>query len=417
MATSTALLRQLFDTAVSAVSPQACMTDALSTLPEGKIIVIGAGKAAASMAFEVEKRRPGDVSGLVIVPYGHNVTCEYIEVIEAAHPLPDEAGVAASRRILELVAGLSKSDQVLCLISGGGSSLMTLPADGITLAEKQDLTRALLTSAAAISEINCVRKQLSAIKGGKLAAACRPARVRTLLISDVPGNDVSVIASGPTVHDRTTPGDALEVLQRYSIELPDSIRSVLENPTLVNTDFVEDVTIVATSDNAIAAAMRLAHSRNYGTINLGDLEGDARELAVTHADLAKQVAAGTTPLAAPLVIISGGETTVAVTGSGRGGRNSEYALALAIALEGHPKISAIVCDTDGIDGAGDNAGCLVLPDTLARASSLSMDALAYQANNDSYNFFAALDDLVVTGPTRTNVNDFRAILIEAPENP
>jgi len=416
MDTSTALLRQLFDTAVSAVSPQACMPDALSTLPEGKIIVIGAGKAAASMAFEVEKRRPGDVSGLVIVPYGHGVTCEYIEVIEAAHPLPDEAGVAASRRILELVAELSEPDHVLCLISGGGSSLMTLPADGITLAEKQELTHALLTSGAAISEINCVRKHMSAIKGGKLAAACWPARVRTLLISDVPGNDVSVIASGPTVHDNTTPADALEILRRYSIELPGPLRSVFENPTTTNAAFVEDVTVLATSDDAIAAAVRLAESNNYATMNLGDLEGDARELAGNHAGLAKKIADGGGPFAAPMVILSGGETTLEVTGSGHGGRNSEYALALAIALDAHPKISAIVCDTDGIDGTGDNAGCLVLPDTLARASSLSMDALAYQANNDSYNFFAALDDLVVTGPTRTNVNDFRAILIEAPEN-
>jgi len=412
MGANTASLRQLFETAVAAVSPQSCMTGVLNALPDGDLVVIGAGKAAASMAFEVEKRKPGEVSGLVIVPYGHGVTCVHVEVVEAAHPIPDQAGVTAARRMLELASRLSESEQVLCLFSGGGSSLMTLPAYGITLADQQAVTRALLDSGARIGEINCVRKHLSVIKGGRLAAACWPARIKTLLISDVPGNDVSVIASGPTVHDNTTPGLALEVLHRYSIDLPDSIRSVLENPALVNKDFVEDVTIVATSDNAIAAAMRLAHSRNYGTINLGDLEGDARELAVTHADLAKQVAAGTSPLVAPLVILSGGETTVEVRGSGRGGRNSEYALALAIGLDGHPKISAIACDTDGIDGTGDNAGCLVLPDTLARASGLSMDAFAYQANNDSYNFFAALDELVVTGPTRTNVNDFRAIVIE-----
>ncbi len=413
MGTNTAFLRQLFETAVAAVSPQSCMTGVLNALPEGDLVVIGAGKAAAGMAFEVEQRKPGDVTGLVIVPYGHGVACEHIEVIEAAHPIPDEAGVAAARRMLERVANLSDSEQVLCLISGGGSSLMTLPADGVTLLDKQTISRALLKSGAAISEINVVRKHLSAVKGGRLAAACWPARIKTLLISDVPGNDVSVIASGPTVHDRTTPADALEVLQRYSIDLPDSVRSVLENPAQANIEFVEDVTVIATSDDAIAAAVRLAESGNYGTMNLGDLEGDSRELAKNHADLAKKIASGAGPFTAPLAILSGGEMTVEVTGSGRGGRNSEYALALAIALDGHPKIAAIACDTDGIDGAGDNAGCLVLPDTLARASGLSMDALAYQANNDSYNFFAALDDLVVTGPTRTNVNDFRAIVIES----
>ena len=412
MAANTALLRQLFETAVAAVSPQSCMTGVLNALPDGDLCVIGAGKAAASMAFEVETRKSGELSGLVIVPYGHRVICKYIDVIEAAHPIPDAAGVAAARRMLELATSLSKSQQVLCLISGGGSSLMTLPADGVSLQDKQAISRALLKSGATISEINVVRKHLSAIKGGKLAAACWPARIKTVLISDVPGNDVSVIASGPTVHDRTTPDDALEVLQRFSIALPASVRSVLDKPTLMNSEFVEDVTVVATSDDAIAAAVRFAESENYATMNLGDLEGDARKLAENHADLAKKVACGAGPCTAPLVIISGGEATVNVAGSGRGGRNSEYALALTIALDGHPKIAAIACDTDGIDGAGDNAGCLVLPDTLARASGLSMDALAYQANNDSYNFFAALDDLIVTGPTRTNVNDFRAIVID-----
>ena len=412
MGSNSALLRRLFETAVAAVTPQACMTDVVNKLPDGKIVVIGAGKAAASMAVEIEKHKSSELSGLVIVPYGHTAACEHIEVVEAAHPIPDSSGVVATRRILEIASGLLASDQVYCLLSGGGSSLMVSPVDGITLADKQAITRALLKSGASINEINCVRKQMSAVKGGKLAAACWPARINTLIISDVPGNDVSLIASGPTVHDATTLADALIVLQHYSIDLSESVRSVLENTVVVNSDFAEDVSIVATSDDAIAAATKLAESAGYASLVLGDLEGDARELATSHAALAIAIASGTGSASPPLIIFSGGETTVKLTGSGRGGRNTEYALALAIALDGHAKISAIACDTDGIDGSGDNAGCLVSPDTLKRASERSMDVHACQANNDSYHFFAALDDLVITGPTRTNVNDFRAILVE-----
>ncbi len=412
MGSTSALLRRLFETAVATVTPQACMTDLVNNLPDGKIVVIGAGKAAASMAAEIEKHKSAELSGLVIVPYGHAAACEHIEVVEAAHPVPDASGVAATRRILEIASGLSASDQVYCLLSGGGSSLMIAPVDGITLADKQTITSALLKSGATIGEINCVRKHLSAIKGGKLAAACWPARVRTVVISDVPGNDVSLIASGPTVHDQTTPADALTVLQHYSIDLSESVRSVLENTVVVNSDFAEDVSIVATSDDAIAAATKLAESAGYASLVLGDLEGDARELATSHAALAIAIASGTGPASPPLIIFSGGETSIKVTGSGRGGRNSEYALALAVALDGHAKISAIACDTDGIDGSGDNAGCLVSPHTLKHASELSLEPHAYQANNDSYHFFAALDELVTTGPTRTNVNDFRAILVE-----
>jgi hydroxypyruvate reductase len=412
MSNNSALLRRLFETAVAAVTPQACMTDVVNKLPDGKIVVIGAGKAAASMAAEIEKHKSGELSGLVIVPYGHAAACEHIEVVEAAHPVPDSSGVVATRRILEIASGLSASDQVYCLLSGGGSSLMISPADGITLADKQAITRALLKSGASIREINCVRKQLSAIKGGKLAAACWPARINTVIISDVPGNDVSLIASGPTVHDETNLADALNVLQHYSIDLSESLRSVLENSVVVNSDFAEDISIVATSDDAIAVAAKLAESEGYASLILGDLEGDARELATDHAALAVSIASGTGPASPPLIIFSGGETTVQITGNGRGGRNTEYALALAIALKGHAKISAIACDTDGIDGNGDNAGCLVSPHTLKRASELSLDPHAYQANNDSYHFFAALNELVTTGPTRTNVNDFRAILIE-----
>lgn len=412
MSNNSALLRRLFETAVAAVTPQACMTDVVNNLPDGKIVVIGAGKAAASMAVEIEKHKSGELGGLVIVPYGHATACEHIEVVEAAHPIPDSNGVVATRRVLEIANGLSASDQVLCLLSGGGSSLMIAPVDGVTLADKQAITSALLRSGASIGEINCVRKHLSAIKGGKLAAACWPARISTVIISDVPGNDVSLIASGPTVHDATPSADALNVLQHYSIDLSESVRSVLENTVVVNTDFTEDVSIVATSDDATAVAAKLAESEGYTSLILGDLEGDACELATSHAALAISIASGTGPASPPLVIFSGGETTVKVTGNGRGGRNAEYSLALAIALDGHAKISALACDTDGIDGNGDNAGCLVSPDTLKRASELSLDPYAYQANNDSYHFFAALNELVTTGPTRTNVNDFRAILIE-----
>jgi len=412
MGRDSVFLRQLFEIAVSAVSPRSCMADVLDALPERDLIVIGAGKAAAAMALEMERHKRGDVSGIVIVPYGHGLACEKIEVVEAAHPVPDSAGVAAARRMLELVSGLSESDHVLCLLSGGGSSLMTSPIDGITLENKQSISRSLLKSGAPIGDVNCVRKQLSAIKGGRLAARCWPARIRTIIISDVPGNDVSVIASGPTVHDTTTPDDARAVLVRYEIDVPESVKSVLENVDPVTFDFDEDITVIATSDTAIAAAAEFAGSEGYEVMMLGDLEGDARDLANHHASLAKKAADGISQQSLPLVIFSGGETTLKVTGTGRGGRNGEYALALARALDGHPKISALACDTDGIDGAGDNAGCVVLPDTLARASGVSLDAAAFQANNDSYSFFAALGDLVITGPTRTNVNDFRAIIIE-----
>ena len=357
MDSHSALLRRLFETAVAAVTPQACMTDVVNKLPDGKIVVIGAGKAAASMAAEIEKHKSGELSGLVIVPYGHAAACEHIEVVEAAHPVPDSSGVVATRRILEIAGGLSESDQVLCLLSGGGSSLLIAPVEGITLADKQAITSALLRSGASIGEINCVRKHLSAIKGGKLAAACWPARINTVIISDVPGNDVSLIASGPTVHDETNLADALNVLQHYSIDLSESVRSVLENSVVVNSDFAEDVSIVATSDDAIAVAAKLAESEGYASLILGDLEGDARELATDHAALAISIASGTGPASPPLIIFSGGETTVQVTGNGRGGRggrggrNTEYALALAIALKGHAKISAWLSMSSGPNGS------------------------------------------------------------------
>jgi len=372
-----ALLRVLFDAAVAAASPAACMPLWLEDRPAGRVIVIGAGKAAASMAAIVEQQWAPPLEGLVIVPDGHLAQCDQIEVVEASHPVPDERGVAATQRILEMVSGLEADDTVVCLFSGGGSSLLCAPAPGLTLDDKRARTAELLRSGAPIHEINAARREMSAVKGGKLAAACAPANIITLIISDVPGNDPSIVASGPTVTDAQSARDG-------------------------------DVRILSTSDDALQAAALRALELDITPHLLGDLAGDARDLAEEHARLAMDIAAGRGPVPAPCVILSGGETTVRVTGSGRGGRNGEYGLALALALDGAEGISAIACDTDGIDGTGDNAGCRITPDSLRRFGG---DARALQANNDSYAFFAALGDLIVTGPTRTNVNDFRAILV------
>lgn len=410
MIRSDVFLRKLFDTAVAAASPKNCMQKWLPMRPDGRVVIVGAGKAAASMALELEKHWAKPLEGVVIVPYGHSTDCKSIEIIEAAHPVPDDAGVAATRTVLERVSNLSASDTVVCLLSGGGSALLSLPATGVTLAEKQAVTSQLLHSGAAIHEINCVRKKLSAIKGGKLAAACAPAAVITLLISDVPGNDASIVASGPTIADTTTPADALGILKRFDIEVSDAVRAAIETSEVVKI-VDSDVRILATSDDAMLASAAFAEDQNVTPYVLGDLNADATQLAEEHASLALQIAADFGPIAAPCVILSGGETTVNVRGDGRGGRNGEYALALAIALNGHASISAIACDTDGIDGTGDNAGSLVSPDTLARAAASNVNANEMKDNNDSYNFFAAIDDLVFTGPTLTNVNDFRAIHI------
>jgi glycerate 2-kinase len=403
-------LRSLFDTAVAAAAPENCMRTWVPAKPGGRVIVIGAGKAAASMAKELEYQWSGPLEGSIIVPYGHGADCRWIKVIEASHPVPDVAGVAAAAKILENVSNLSADDTVVCLISGGGSSLLCLPAQGVSLVEKQGITSQLLEAGAAIHEINCVRKKLSAIKGGKLAAACAPATVITLIISDVPGNDVSMVASGPTIADGSSPAEALEILDRYAISTSTSARTAIENSAPVKV-VAGDIRILATSDDAMLATAALVTTHEITPYTLGDLTGDARSLGAEHAELAMQIAAGTGPVEAPCVILSGGETTVEVRGDGRGGRNGEYALSLAIALEGHPRIHAIACDTDGIDGAGDNAGSFVSPDTLARASAAGLDASKSLDRNDSYGFFSTTLDLVVTGPTRTNVNDFRAIFV------
>jgi glycerate 2-kinase len=387
--------------------------------PQGRTVVVGAGKAAAKMARAVEDHWPGPLAGLVVTRYGHGVPCQRIEVVEAAHPVPDAAGQKAAARILESVQGLTAEDLVLCLISGGGSALLALPAPGLTLDDKRAVNRALLKSGANIAEMNCVRKHLSAIKGGRLAAAAAPARVVSLLISDVPGDDPAIIASGPTVPDPTTFADALAVLEKYAIAEPPDVIAHLkaatdETPKPGDPRLARgETTIIARPQDSLEAAAAMARSAGYTPIILGDsIEGEARDVALVHAGIARQVTRFGQPAPAPAVLISGGETTVTVRGKGRGGRNAEFLLALAVALNGAPGIHAIAGDTDGIDGTEDNAGAFLGPDSLARGAVARLDARRALADNDGYGFFAALGDLVVTGPTRTNVNDFRAILVE-----
>lgn len=397
-----ALLRAMFDAAVAAAAPATALPPCLPRPPKGRTVVVGAGKASAAMAAALEAHWPGELSGLVVTRYGHAVPTRRIEVVEAAHPVPDAAGERAAARILALVEGLGPDDLVLALVSGGASALLALPAPGITLAEKQAVNRALLKSGASIAEMNCVRKHLSRVKGGRLAAAAAPARVVALLISDVPGDDPSVIGSGPTVPDPTTVEDARAVLSKYGIAAPAALSETPKR--LANSEVV----MVATPQKSLQAAAGVARAHGFAPLLLGDaLEGEAREAAKVMAGIARSCAVHGHPARPPCVLLSGGETTVTVRGKGRGGRNAEFLLALAIALDGHPKIHALAADTDGIDGSEDNAGALIGPDTLARGP----DAKARLADNDAYGFFSALGDLVVTGPTLTNVNDFRAILV------
>ena len=415
---SQALLRALFDAAVAAADPFRCLPAHLPEPPKGRTIVIGAGKAGGSMARALEDHWAGPLEGLVVTRYCHKIPTERIEVVEAAHPVPDEAGREAAARILGMVQGLSADDLVICLISGGGSALLSAPAAGLTLADKQAMNKGLLKSGATITEMNCVRKHLSAIKGGRLAAACAPARVVTLLISDVPGDDPSVIASGPTVADPTTCADALAILDKYNLREPAAAyehikRGHDETPKPGDPRLARAVTrMIATPQASLEAAAALALASGVTPVILGDsLEGEARDVALVHAGIAKQVARHNQPVAAPCVLLSGGETTVTVRGSGRGGRNAEFLLALAVALDGHPQIHAVACDTDGVDGTEDNAGAMISPDTLARAEAMGLRAKDFLANNDGYTFFSNLKNLIHTGPTLTNVNDFRAILV------
>ena len=417
--TSRQFLLSLYAGALDAVSAEHCLPAWLPAAPlHGRTLVIGAGKAAAAMAKTVEDHWPTPLSGLVVTRYGHGADCRQIEVVEASHPVPDEAGRTAAARILDMVQGLTEDDLVLCLISGGGSALLTLPAAGITLQQKQAINQALLKCGATIAEINCVRKHLSAIKGGRLALACAKARLVTLMISDVPGDDPGIIASGPTMPDESTLEQALAVLQKYAIDIPEPVLQHLqsaahETPKPGDARFIKhEHHIIATPQAALEAAAAGARAAGITPYILSDrIEGEARDIGLMHAALALQVARRNQPFPSPCVILSGGETTVTVRGGGRGGRNAEFLLSLAIALNGQPGIYALACDTDGIDGSEDNAGALCDPDSLTRAAALQLRAQSLLDNNDAYGFFQALGDLVVSGPTRSNVNDFRAILI------
>jgi glycerate 2-kinase len=415
------LLRQMFDAAIASAQPSLCVPPHLPAPPRGRLIVVGAGKASAAMARVVEEHWSGPLSGLVVTRYGYAVPCERIDIVEAAHPVPDEAGMHAAERMLERVGALHEDDLVLCLISGGGSALLPLPAPGLNLDLKQIVSRSLLGSGATISEMNCVRRHLSAIKGGRLAAACHPARVLTLLISDVPGDRPIDIASGPTVADPTTCADALAIVRRYGIDLPGPVREVLESgrgesvkpgdPRLARSA----VRMIAAPQMALEAAAAVARTAGIAPYILGDaIEGEARDVGKVFAGMALQVAERSQPFAAPCVLLSGGETTVTVRGKGRGGRNVEFLLSLAIALEGHPRIYALAGDTDGVDGQEEIAGAFVGPDSLARAWALGLRPKDMLDDNDGHGFFGALGYSVVTGPTLTNVNDFRAILIGKP---
>lgn len=413
------LLLDMYTSAVGAVSADKTIPAFLPQPPgNGRTLVIGAGKGAAAMAKAVEDHWQGDISGLVVTRYGHGADCKHIEVVEAAHPVPDEAGRRAAGRIMEMVQGLTENDLVLCLISGGGSALLALPAAGITLEQKQEINRALLKSGATISEMNCVRKHFSAIKGGRLALACAPARVVTLLISDVPGDDPGVIASGPTLPDPTTCEQALAILRKYKIDIPSNMEQHLisgagETPKQNDARFARNTHhVIATAQQALEAAAHTARAAGIKAYVLSDdMEGEARDVGLVHAALARQIATRNQPFVKPCVLISGGETTVTLRGNGRGGRNAEFLLSLAVALDGLPGVHAIACDTDGIDGSEDNAGAIYQDDAMLRAEKLGLRSRAMLDNNDGYGFFDALGDLVITGPTRTNVNDFRAILI------
>jgi glycerate 2-kinase len=415
-------LSLLFEAMVAAADPARLLPARLPDPPGGRTVIIAAGKAAASMAKTVEEHWPGELSGMAVTRYGHGLGCWRIEVVEAGHPLPDSACTMAAQRVLTLSDGLTADDLVLVLLSGGGSSLLTLPAPGLTLADVREVNDQLLKSGAPIDEINCVRKHLSALTGGRLAAAAWPAEVVTFAISDVPGDDPAVIASGPTVGDPSTFADARAIAERYALRLPPAIRRHLEaaldetpkpgDPRLDRSHLI----LLATPGSALLAAASAAQAAGMDPVMLGaEVQGEAREVAAEHAALVSDLRAqraGAETRTGPLLILSGGETTVTVRGGGRGGRNTEYLLALAIALEaqGQGAVYALAADTDGIDGTEDNAGAVLYPDSLARARAAGLHPETFLAANDSYGFFAALSDLLITGPTRTNVNDFRAIL-------
>jgi glycerate 2-kinase len=417
------LLIESFHAAVGAADPLKIVAEHLPAPPKGRTLVIGAGKAAASMARATELAWPADaaLSGLVVTRYGHGMSTERITVVEAGHPYPDAAGEQAARDILRAVQELGKHDRLIALISGGGSSLLSLPADGVTIDELRDVTKKLLNCGAPITDVNIVRKHLSKIQGGQLAAVCK-APITTLVISDVTGDDPSAIASGPTCPDPSTYQDALDILQRYAVALPASVQrhldagvrgEVAETPKPGAAAFAHaDIKVIATAHQSLQAAAQFFSARGITPMVLGDtVTGEASEVAKVYAALAREVRVHGQPVRPPVALISGGECTVTVRGNGRGGRCAEFLTSLAVELDGMRDTYALAADTDGIDGTEDNAGAILTPDTPARAQAKGVSAKPLLANNDGYGFFGALDDLLVTGPTRTNVNDYRVILI------
>ncbi|RDI26170.1 glycerate 2-kinase [Pseudacidovorax intermedius] len=415
------LLRGMFDAAVAAAQPALCLPALLPSPPAGRTVVIGFGKAAAAMAQVVDGHWVGELSGVVVTRYGHGAPSGRIRVMEAAHPVPDDAGLAASAALLAAVQGLGPEDLVLCLVSGGGSALLPWPLPGLTLADEQAIARQLLASGASIAEMNCVRRHLSGIKGGRLALACRPARVVNLLLSDVPGDDPADIASGPTVPDPSDCAQALEILHRHRIAVPEAALALLRTgeaetpkPHDPRLPSIEN-RMAVTPQRALEAAAQVAERAGIAVHILGDaIEGESRDVAQVMAAMALQVARRDQPFVAPCVLLSGGETTVSLRGHGRGGRNVEFLLALALALQGHPRVHALAADTDGVDGIEEIAGAVIGPQTLARAHAAGLRPRERLDDNDAHTFFEALGDAVVTGPTRTNVNDFRAVLVLPP---
>ena len=410
------LLHRMFGAAVDRAMPARCIADHFPECPHGRTIVVGAGKASAEMARAFERRWSGELTGLVVVPYGHEVACDRVAVRQAAHPVSDEAGVAATEEMLALLDEADEGDLVICLLSGGGSALLCAPEYDIGFGEIQTIGRSLLKSGAAIAHMNAVRKKLARALGGGIARAAGPAKLVTLAISDVVGDDSASIASGPTVPDSTSGEAAKAVLTRYGVSVSASVEKALRRP--VATDCMPDTSIyrvVANSRSSLDAAAAIARDSGCAILDLGELTGEAREVGKDHAGLVRKVVEGKAQVSAPCIILSGGETSVTVRGEGRGGRNGEYLLSLLTELDGMPGVYVLAADTDGIDGAGDNAGAWFEPGLAKRARECGHDPREYLTRQDSYTFFKAMDRLVMTGPTRTNVNDFRAIFIQSPE--
>ncbi|OAM77534.1 glycerate kinase type-2 family protein [Devosia elaeis] len=412
------LLENLFHAAVAQAQPALAVERHLPEPPKGRTVVIGAGKASAQMARAFEQAWPGELSGLVVTRYGYAERCERIEIVEAAHPVPDAAGAEAARRLLQLVSGLTEDDLVVALISGGGSSLLPAPAPGLDLEDEQEVNRALLASGAPIGVMNLIRNQFSLIKGGRLAAACAPARVATLVVSDVPGDDPALVASGPTLPLAGGRAEARRLAALYRLDLPVAAAALLAGEDNLPPDAADpvfarnSVATIASAALSLEAAAGLARRHGIEAAILSDsIEGEARDVAQVHAAMAREIAARNRPFGKPVVLLSGGETTVTLRGKGRGGRNGEFALALAIALDNVNNVLALSGDSDGIDGSENNAGAHVDGTSARRMREAGIDPQAALANNDAYTAFEAVGDLFVTGPTGTNVNDFRAILI------